>query len=48
MAHVLEMLNIPEKEAKILLVNGRNVDRKRVLNEDDVLHVFPPINPGRF
>ncbi len=45
-AHVLEMLNLPEKEATILLVNGRNADRDRVLNEGDVLHVFGPMAGG--
>jgi molybdopterin converting factor small subunit len=42
------MPNPPEMEAKTLLVNCRNADSDGVLNEGDVLHVFPPINPGRF
>lgn len=45
-AQTLEMLNIPEEEARILLVNGRNVDRQRVLKGDDVLHIFPAICGG--
>lgn len=45
-AQVLKMLNIPEEEARILLINGRHADRERVLNEGDVLHVFPPIMGG--
>lgn len=45
-AQVLEMLNLPEKEATKLLVNGRNADREKILNEGDVLHVFPPIAGG--
>jgi molybdopterin converting factor small subunit len=43
---VLDLLNIPEEEAKILLINGRHADRERALNEGDVLHVFPPMCGG--
>jgi len=43
---VLKMLNIPEKETKILLINGRNADKARVLNEGDVFHVFPIMAGG--
>ena len=45
-AQVLDLLNLPEKEATILLLNGRNADRDRVLNEGDVLHVFGPMAGG--
>jgi molybdopterin converting factor small subunit len=45
-AQVLEMLNLPEKEATILLINGRKADRDKTLNEGDVLHVFPPMAGG--
>jgi molybdopterin converting factor small subunit len=43
---VLEMLNLPEEEATVLLINGRNVKRENVLKEGDVLHVFPPMAGG--
>lgn len=45
-AQVLKMLNIPEKETKILLINGRRADKERVLNEGDVFHVFPLMAGG--
>jgi len=45
-AHALAMLNIPEEQDKILLVNDRSADGETVLNEGDVLHVFPPIEGG--
>jgi molybdopterin converting factor small subunit len=45
-AQVLEMLNLPEKEVKVLLINGRHGDMERILKEGDVFHVFPPIMGG--
>ena len=45
-AQVLDLLNLPENEIKILLINGRHADRERVLNEGDVFHVFPPMAGG--
>lgn len=45
-AQVLETLNIPEEEIKLLLVNGHNADSEQILNEGDVLYVFPPIAGG--
>lgn len=45
-AQVMEMLNLPEEEAKIMLINGRSADRERVLSEGDVLHIFPPMCGG--
>ena len=45
-AQVLEMLNIPEKVASIILINGRHAYRESVLNEGDVLAVFPLIAGG--
>jgi molybdopterin converting factor small subunit len=45
-ARALTMLNMPEKQDKIFLVNGRSADGETVLHEGDVLLVFPPINGG--
>ena len=45
-AQVLKILNIPENETKILLINGRNADKERVLNDGDVFHVFPLMAGG--
>ena len=43
---VLEMLHLPEEEAKILLINGRHTYRGRTLKEGDVLQVVPPLCGG--
>lgn len=45
-AHALGLLNIPEDQDKILLVNGRGANEKTALKEGDVLLVFPPIEGG--
>jgi molybdopterin converting factor small subunit len=45
-ARIVEMLEIPEEMAAILLVNGRRADMERVLHEGDVLAVFPPMVGG--
>jgi len=45
-ADVLAMLNIPEEQDKIILVNGRSADGKTELSEGDLLHIFPAIYGG--
>ena len=45
-SQVLEILNIPEGQDMIILINGRSADMETTLNEEDVLRVFPPINGG--
>jgi sulfur-carrier protein len=46
-ADVLARLAIPEETATLVLVNGRfEADRKRRLEGDLVLSVFPPIAGG--
>ena len=43
---VLQVLNIPVKYAKIFMVNGIRVDKGKVLNEGDILHILPTIIGG--
>jgi sulfur carrier protein ThiS len=43
---VLQFLNIPVKQAKIFMVNGIRVDKRKVLNEGDILHILPAIIGG--
>ena len=43
---VLQVLNIPLKQAKIFMVNGIRVDKEKVLNEGDTLHILPAIIGG--
>jgi molybdopterin converting factor small subunit len=39
-------LGIPATAAKIVLVNARHAEAEQVLNEGDVLAIFPPIGGG--
>ncbi len=43
---VLQVLNIPVKHAKIFMVNGIRVDKGKILNEGDILHILPSIIGG--
>ncbi|HDI51083.1 MAG TPA: hypothetical protein ENF45_00455 [Bacteroidetes bacterium] len=43
---VIEMLNIPIRQAKVLLINGRKATSDCFLKENDVLHIFPPMCGG--
>lgn len=45
-AQVLELLNIPEEEARIFLINGRKVERTNTFREGDLLHIFPQMAGG--
>jgi molybdopterin converting factor small subunit len=43
---MLGQLKISEKEAGILLVNGRNATMKDKLGSQDVVSIFPPLGGG--
>ncbi|MFC1824305.1 MoaD/ThiS family protein [Thermodesulfobacteriota bacterium] len=43
---VLEMLKIPEKDATILLINGRVAQKDYRLKAADVFAVFPVLSGG--
>jgi molybdopterin converting factor small subunit len=43
---VLENLNIPETEVKIVFVNNRHSKLDRELHDGDVVGIFPPIGGG--
>ena len=43
---VLEDLDVPETEVKIVFVNNRHAKLDRVLSDGDVLGIFPPIGGG--
>ena len=43
---LLEKLNIPPKITNIIMVNGIHQKRETLLNEGDVVSVFPPIAGG--
>ncbi|HMK56631.1 MAG TPA: MoaD/ThiS family protein [Dissulfurispiraceae bacterium] len=43
---VLNNLSISEKEAAIIFVNGRHVERDHVMLDGDSVSIFPPIGGG--
>jgi len=43
---VLHVLNINEKEIGIVMVNGSYKKSDTILNEDDILSIFPPVAGG--
>ena len=43
---LLKCLKIPEKEARVLIVNGQAVSVEYKLSNDDVIAIFPPIAGG--
>lgn len=45
-ADVLKILNIPEEEVAICLINGRHSKVDAEVKDGDVLAVFPPVGGG--
>jgi molybdopterin converting factor small subunit len=45
-AQTLTILNLPEEEPYIFLINNRYAGRERVLEEGDTLHIIPPVCGG--
>ena len=43
---VLEQLSIPRKMAKLIMVNGTHRKSDDVLQEGDLLSIFPPVAGG--
>jgi molybdopterin converting factor small subunit len=43
---IISHFNIPEEDVAILLINGRDGDLDRPLNNEDVLSIFPPVGGG--
>ena len=43
---LLKYLKIPEKDAKIIIVNGLAVPVEQKLSNNDVIAIFPPIAGG--
>ena len=46
LSDLLEYLKIPEKEAKVLIVNGQAESVEHKLNNHDIIAIFPPIAGG--
>lgn len=45
-ADVLGAIGIPGQDVSILLVNGRDASPDRMLEEGDILSLFPPVGGG--
>lgn len=46
-SELIERLGIPEKQARIILINGTRVsDIEEKLKPDDLIVIFPPIGGG--
>ena len=43
---ILDHYEIDEEQASILYVNGRDADLDRVLEDEDVISIFPPVGGG--
>lgn len=43
---LVKLLEIPEKEVAIFLINGRHGSMDQVLKEGDTVSIFPPIGGG--
>jgi sulfur-carrier protein len=44
---LLKTLHVPDDLAKIILVNGQYAGEDNLLNEGDIVSVFPPLVGGR-
>jgi molybdopterin converting factor small subunit len=43
---LLNKLELPEDITKVILVNGLNAHKERMLQEGDVVAIFPPLAGG--
>jgi molybdopterin converting factor small subunit len=44
--HLVRHLGLPQKEVKLVYVNGRAQENERVLADGDQVGVFPPVGGG--
>ncbi|MEN6460706.1 MAG: MoaD/ThiS family protein [Syntrophomonas sp.] len=43
---IIDKLSIPHTELGIIFLNGKHTELDTVLNEQDVLAIFPPVGGG--
>ncbi|MBF4692920.1 MoaD/ThiS family protein [Fusibacter ferrireducens] len=43
---IIDQLNIKAEDVAILLINGRDGSMSKVLEETDVVSIFPPVGGG--
>lgn len=44
--NVLDQLAVPKELTHLIMINGQHEPRDRVMEEDDLLSVFPPVAGG--
>lgn len=44
--HIIEQLNIDQKDAAILMINGRGAKLDTILKDSDTVAIFPPVGGG--
>ncbi|BCS97053.1 hypothetical protein DSLASN_26850 [Desulfoluna limicola] len=45
-AHIVEILKLPDEQVRLVFVNGRHVGRDHVLESGDRIGIFPPVGGG--
>lgn len=43
---IIQKLNISEKDATIIMINGRSKELDTTLYEGDIVSIFPPVGGG--
>ncbi|MDD4833410.1 MAG: MoaD/ThiS family protein [Lutispora sp.] len=43
---ILERLDISREDAAIILINGRGAKLDRILEDNDIVSIFPPLGGG--
>lgn len=43
---LIEMLDLSKEEVAIIFINGRSKELHEVLQEDDIVSIFPPVGGG--
>lgn len=43
---LIEMLDLSKEEVAIIFINGRSKELHEVLQEDDMVSIFPPVGGG--
>lgn len=45
-ADIVSRLELPAGEVAIIMINGRGAELSSVLNDNDILSIFPPVGGG--
>ena len=43
---IIKQLGIQEKDAAIIMINGRSKDLNTIIVENDIVAIFPPVGGG--